>query len=241
MIVTSELLGGFPGLTFGLSTRLDGLSPEPYGMNISFNVGDDESNVKRNRALFFERIGVVPDRTAFAGQIHSGSVVVVRTPGRYPDCDGLVTGIKKIYCCISVADCVPIFLFDPERRVIAAVHAGWRGTAAAIARRAVSVMREQFRSNPSNIHGFIGPGAGPCCYQVGQEVASKFPQRFHSNNGDRLTIDLKGINASQLMEAGVEEHRIERSPDCTICTTHLHSYRRDGKRSGRMMGVIGMD
>jgi purine-nucleoside/S-methyl-5'-thioadenosine phosphorylase / adenosine deaminase len=240
MIVTSHVLGSFHDLTHGMSTRTGGVSPGPYGMNLSFKVGDVEANVRRNRELFFERMGVQPDRAVFAGQIHSANIVRVDSPGTYPDCDGLVTNLEKVFCCISVADCIPIFLFDPKEHVVAAVHAGWRGTAAGIASRAISVMGQEFHSKPHNIFAFVGPGAGPCCYEVGMEVASKFPREFTRTTGGKLTVDLKRVNSRQLMEAGLEEEHVETSTKCTICTSHLHSFRRDGPGSGRMMGIIGM-
>ncbi len=240
MIVTSQLFGDFPGVTFGMSTRAGGVSPEPFGMNLSFHVGDDEPNVVQNRALLFERLGVPPEQAVFAGQIHSATVRIVDSAGTYPDCDGLVTNKAGRYCCISIADCIPIFLFDPGARVIAAVHAGWRGTAAGIVSHAVLAMKEEFQSKPADIYAFIGPGAGPCCYEVGEEVATRFPEKFRRAKENKQTIDLKGVNAGQLLEAGLEEARIEKSAECTICATQFHSFRRDGARSGRMMGIIGM-
>jgi YfiH family protein len=240
VIVTSRILASVPRVRFGLSTRHGGVSPEPYGMNLSFAVGDDEHRVKENRERFFESLGIDQESVAIPGQVHSGRVMKVETPGRYPECDGLVTDRPGVYCCVSGADCIPVFLVDPLHPAVGAVHAGWRGTVAGIAKSAVELMQKTFASQPENLLAYIGPGADVCCYEVGAEVAERFPQGTVLVREGKRFVDLKKANREQLVGAGLPEGNIEVSPSCTISDSLYHSYRRDGKKSGRMMGVIGL-
>jgi hypothetical protein len=210
-------------------------------MNLSLNVGDDPRNVHSNRELFFGTLGIRAEELAIPGQVHSDTVRRVDVPGVYPETDALVTDVRRLFLCVTVADCVPILLFDPVRRVVAAIHAGWRGTAGTIAARAVRLMMDDFGVDPANLLGFIGPSADTCCYEVGPDVASRFPERFVSDREGSLRVDLKSANLSQLIDLGVPPENIETSSLCTISEeTLLHSYRRDGVASGRMMAVIGL-
>lgn len=228
-------------IQFGMSTRKGGVSPEHLGMNLSFSVGDAEEHVQRNRELFFGALEIRLDELATQRQIHSGNVRVVRQPGNYPNCDGMITSQHRVFLCVSVADCVPIFLFDEKKMVVAGVHAGWRGTKAGIVLNTINLMKTECGSNPDNIVAFIGPSASACCYEVGEEVASRFESKFVSAKDGRIFVDLKSANTAQLMQSGVPSSSIEVSPLCTIAEKDiLHSYRRDGNRSGRMIGVIGL-
>ena len=140
---------------------------------------------------------------------------------------------------ITVADCVPILLFDPIQKVIGIVHAGWKGTANAIVKRAIYKMQEEFKTETENVLAFIGPSAGVCCYEVSEEVAVKFENKIVPYDKAKIFVDLKKENAFQLQRQGVVPGNIEISELCTICEKQLfHSYRRDGKSAGRMMAVI---
>jgi YfiH family protein len=240
MIVHSRLCSNFPDLLFGMSTRKGGVSPEPLGMNLSFNVGDDPRNVEENRARFFGAMAIPQSRLAFPKQIHSGTVRTVREPGMYADCDALVTATPGIFLAVSIADCVPVFLFEPVIRSVAAVHSGWRGSKQRILAEAEQTMHSEYGANSADMLAFIGPCAGGCCYEVGEEVASQFNDEFViRDQGKKPHLDLKAFNRALLIASGLKEENIEVSPDCTICNTLYHSYRRDGARSGRMYGVIG--
>ena len=209
-------------------------------MNLSFRVGDREDNVRRNRELFFGGLGIDQSELAVPLQVHSRNVLHARTSGSYPHCDGLITRTPRVFLCITIADCVPVLLYDPVSATVAAVHAGWRGTLAGIAAHAVSVLNFTFSVRPANLLAFLGPGAGRCCYEVGEDVAGTFDPAFVGRSGDRATLDLKAANKAQLEAAGVRQ--IDVDPRCTISETALfHSYRRDRNNSGRMMAVIGLD
>jgi YfiH family protein len=224
-----------------LSTREGGVSAPPLGMNLSFHVGDDADAVRRNREIFFGAVGIGLEELAIPRQEHSARVVSITRPGIDAACDGFVTAAARVFLCVSFADCVPMLLHDPARSVVAAVHAGWRGTAAGIAREAVRVMQEEHRCEPATIRVYIGPAAAACCYRVGPEVASRFQSPFVREAGGSTFVDLKSANSCQLIDSGVSAAFIETSPLCTITEAHLlHSHRRDGTSSGRMMAVIGM-
>jgi hypothetical protein len=230
-----------PDVRFGMSTRVGGVSPAPFGMNTSFNVGDDEENVRANRQRFLAALDVVPEELAIPRQVHSNVVKVADKPGSYVECDALITAERRVFLSVSVADCVPIFLFDPREQVVAAIHAGWRGTAAGIVERCLEMLQTTFSSKPSNLLAFVGPAAGSCCYVVGEDVAERFAPAFvHRANGLRY-VDLKAANVAQLQSVGVPPEAIEVSPLCTITESRLlHSFRRDRQKSGRMMGIIGL-
>ncbi|HTR81668.1 MAG TPA: peptidoglycan editing factor PgeF [Bacteroidota bacterium] len=241
-IIRSEILSRYHQIVYGMSTRNGGMSPGGLGMNLSFNVGDDKVNVIENRRRFFSALHIGLDELAFPMQCHSANVKTIAMWGGYENCDGLITGELGVFIAVSVADCVPIFLFDPVTCAVAGIHAGWRGTSAGIVRNAVSQMQSEFHVEAHNLVAFVGPAAGKCCYEVGVDVAQKFDPQFVLDTGDqKWKVDLKGANVNQLIEAGVRKQNIEQHEGCTIHESErFHSYRRDGRNSGRMMAVIGI-
>ena len=241
-IIRPHIFEEYAGLVAAVSTRLGGVSPSPLGLNMSYSVGDKESNVTRNRELFLGMLGFMNDQLATTKQVHGDTIAYVNTGGRYEGFDALVTEVPGILVSVSVADCVPILLFDPEHKVVAAVHAGWRGTARRIAVKAIASMVIRFGCDPPDILAFLGPSASACCYEVGEDVAVRFQPKYSRRTaGEGPHLDLKACNRDLLIESGVRHEHIEVSPDCTICGARLyHSYRRDGATSGRMLGVIGM-
>lgn len=238
----SALFANIPELCFAMSTRYGGVSPAPLGMNLSFNVGDDPENVRKNRLLFFAAVGIAPERVVYPAQIHSDIVLEARGPGKLESCDALTTNQRDLYLAISVADCIPVFLFDPVGKCVAAVHSGWKGTEKGIVAKAIREMSIRYGSNAGELCAVIGPGAGVCCYEVGEELAGHFPDDIVDRSGPgKPRLDLKRRNRDLLIEAGVNASNIETSADCTIVRKdRYHSYRRDGNMSGRMLGVIGL-
>lgn len=240
-IVSPRILRSFPALGCGMSTRAGGVSPPPFGMNLSLRVGDEVGNVERNKALFFEALGIAPMQIASPVQCHSAVVKRVTTPGTYEDCDALMTNVPGLYLSILVADCVPILMYDPESRAVAAVHAGWKGSAEEIASVTIERLRKEFGSLPGHVVAFIGPSAGSCCYEVGREVALRFNHDVREERGGRTFLNLKLENRNQLLKAGLSNGNIETENSCTVCSPGIyHSYRREGKQSGRMMAIIGL-
>jgi YfiH family protein len=238
-IILPKIFSGYPEVHSGMSTKLGSDNQSSYEMNLSYNVGDDPAIVEMNRIVFFSQFGISSNELAIPFQSHSEIVRKVDKPGDYKNCDALVTDTNRVALVITIADCVPILLFDPIQNAIGAVHAGWRGTSNAIVKRAIHKMQEAFNTDTQNVHAFIGPSAGVCCYEVSEEIAVKFENKIVPYNKKKIFIDLKKENAFQLMQLGVVEGNIEISKHCTICEKQLfHSYRRDGKSAGRMMAVI---
>jgi YfiH family protein len=240
-VVRPSIFGGERAVVAAFSTRNGGVSPPPLGMNFSYRVGDRPENVKRNREIFFGSLGIRTNDLAIPGQVHGTTVLRADNPGSYAECDGLITATRGVFLCVSVADCVPILLFDPGVPALAAVHAGWRGTVGRIAEVAVRAMEREFGVKPGRLLAYLGPAAGSCCYVVGEEVSSRFEPRFVRRVEEGATLDLKGANREQLLEVGVPTGQMETSPFCTISeSAQFHSFRREGDRSGRMIAVIGL-
>jgi YfiH family protein len=185
---------------------------------------------------FGTRNTVPPSDLVTVHQVHSALVIVNRgMPQREEDADALLENIPGVAIGVKTADCVPVLLADPVKRVVAAIHAGWRGTAAAIVPAAIRSMAAEFGVRPQDLHAAIGPAIGACCYEVGPEVASEFailtPGRVHLN--------LPAMNARQLEAAGVPPRNIWTAADCTRChPDRYHSFRRDGQSAGRLFSWI---
>jgi hypothetical protein len=239
-IIRADCFAECAGVVAGMSTRHGGVSPSPLEMNLSFSVGDDEANVRRNREIFLGALNINLHELAIPRQVHSATVRVVHEPGTYPACDALITATPRVFLCVSIADCVPILLFDRGKRVVAGVHAGWRGTAGKIVEKTVATMVQEYGTRPENIVGFVGPSASVCCYEVGDDVAEQFDPQHAERTKGKARLDLKGANLDQLLRAGARRDAVEISPLCTIHETSLHSFRRDNSKSGRMLATIGL-
>jgi hypothetical protein len=238
-IILPKIFFGILNVRAGMSTRFGKENNTEFGINLSFQVGDDPTRVEKNRRKFFAQVRISEHDLAIPLQCHSNNVLKVDKPGQYRECDALITNTHHVALVVTVADCVPILLFDPINKVVGAVHAGWRGTMGLIVKRAVEKMKAEYRSDPAQMLAFIGPSAGVCCYEVGEEVAIKFGNKVVPYHEKKILIDLKKENTDQLLQQGVLGNNIEVSTSCTICEKELfHSYRRDGKKSGRMMVVI---
>lgn len=224
-----------------LSTRRGGVSAGSFGMNLSFAVGDDPSAVEENRRLLFAAAGVPMDRLVFQRQVHGDAVRHVQAPGTIDATDGICTATPDLYLCVTVADCVPVFLYDPVAGAVGVVHAGWRGTVAGIVTKGVAAMTGALGAVPSRIRAYIGPSAGVCCYTVGEEVATRLPGSCVVTADGSRRVDLKSANRELLLASGVPAGSIIVDTSCTICGSGVfHSHRREGSASGRMMGVIGL-
>ncbi len=240
-IIYASIFSQFPKIIFGMSAARGGASKGKFDFNLSFNVGDDSENVKKNRKRFFDALGISENQIAFTRQQHTTNVVSVVQSGFNENCDALFTAKKNLFLAISIADCSPVILFDSQKNIIACIHAGWRGTAGRIVEKTIKQIQIEFGSLATDIVAFIGPSAGSCCYEVGQEVAEQFSKECVINKANgKFMLDVKRANMLQLLENGVLNSNIEVHLDCTIHNELYHSFRRDGKESGRMIAVIGM-
>lgn len=240
-LITSDKLSQYSSVRFAMSTRVGGVSPEPLGMNLSYRVGDDPVNVLSNRKRFLGSLGFWESECAIPHQCHSSNVHIVSNGGEYESCDGLITQMVGLPLVVTIADCLPVVLYDPAKSVLGLVHAGWRGTAQGIVAEAVGLMLKEFEARTVEMIAYLGPSAGVCCYEVGREVAEVFSLDQVEQHDDRLYLDLKKANYDQLLGTGMKEENIEISPACTICTPQLfHSHRRDKNKSGRMMAAVSL-
>jgi polyphenol oxidase len=172
-------------------------------------------------------------RLATAKQVHSNHVLLVHSEGKQGEGDALISDEPGIGLAIRTADCLPILIADPKNHAVAAVHAGWRGVVCEIAAKAVEAMTQNFGSRPEDLMVAIGPGIGPCCFEVGPEVAVQF------GLSGRTKVDLAGTACRQLRRNGVSAGQIFTSGMCTCCDADLfESYRRDREASGRMTALI---
>ncbi|HEX4137283.1 MAG TPA: peptidoglycan editing factor PgeF [Bryobacteraceae bacterium] len=176
-------------------------------------------------------------------QIHSRIVIDVAEvkDGLKPEGDALISNQPGVLVGMKTADCVPILLVDTANRAVAAIHAGWRGTAENIAACTVQEMARRWNTRPENLRAAIGPSIGACCYEVGPEVLSRFDRWISttaSTTGDRH-LDLPAINEMQLRAERVDD--IWKSGECTFCSAErFFSFRREREHAGRMLSFIGL-
>lgn len=255
---TIPAFNAVPGLAHGISTRFGGVSTGIYAsMNLSFTRGDEEAAVRENFRRFCGALEVNPENVVIAAQTHSTNVINVTAadrgsgitrPREYTDVDGLITDEPDVVLCTQYADCVPLLFVDPVRRVVAASHAGWRGTLAGIARVTVERMASDYGCDPADILVGIAPSIGPCCFEVDMPVAESFfaAERladdciWMTGNG-KFNIDLWLFNRHVLVKAGVKEENITTTDVCTRCHPEaLWSHRYTGKQRGSMAAMIAL-
>jgi YfiH family protein len=183
-------------------------------------------------------------RLAHLKQVHSNKVITAReADGCLGEGDALLTSIPGLLLAVRTADCLPIILTDPKSKAVAVIHAGWRGLVSGILYNSVRKMEDNFSTLGKNLHAAIGPGIGPCCYQVGPEVATQFQPWFpeRADLGSQTTLDLPETARRQLLQAGVPSTQIETAAVCTCChAEEFFSYRREGGRAGRMWSAAGI-
>jgi YfiH family protein len=245
--IQSKLLSGFEELGHTFTTRLDGKSLPPYlSNNIAFHVGDDEENVLANHRQLAAQLDYRLEKLVHMRQIHSDRVVIVDDTHHFaspPECDALITDRKEIPLMVMSADCTPVLLYDPEKKVIAAVHTGRAGACSAIIPKTIATLEDAFGSDPSDLVAVLGPSIHSCCYEISAQIADDcFEERFGfsiSKRGDAYYLDINAIIKKQLEEHGVYAENIEEISHCTSCENDLFfSYRADAQRTGRMAGVI---
>jgi len=240
----------FPSLLHAVTTKLH---DQPYAFSLALHTGEPADTIIANRNKLSTILN--SDETLHyivADQTHSDHIKIItkkETKGweslsdAIEDCDALITDIKGVMLCILTADCVPVLLYDKEKEIVAAVHAGWKGTKAHIVSKTVQKMKEIYHSDPKDIIAGIAPSIGRCCYEVGEDVAQYFfdiPEGF-SSKGQKYMLDLPLINKRQLLETGIPEENIEMSNICTACEVErFFSYRKEQGCSGRFMSMIGM-
>jgi len=252
----SETLKACGFLTHAFLTRWNGASEGKFSsLNFSVREGDEKERVARNWEIFAGAFRIPPSQFVMISQIHGDRVIVadgLTDPSSLHSpiqCDAVITASKFVAIGIKTADCVPILLADRVRRVIGAVHAGWRGTSLNIVAKSIQVMAERFSSRPEDILAAIGPAVGPCCYQVDEKV-------FSSSKGDRdwesafqrcaqdgrWMLDLPLANRMQMLSMGLPPENISCPGICTSCRTDLFfSHRAEKEGTGRQLNFIVLE
>ncbi|MDQ5846302.1 MAG: peptidoglycan editing factor PgeF [Acidobacteriota bacterium] len=251
---------GQAGFVNGFSTRGGGASSMPdNSLNLAGFNEDSAENILENRRRFLK---LFAGDWILAGcwQVHGADIRLIETAadarpaegarGDAVYCDAIVSDTRGVLAGVKTADCVPILIGDAATGAFAAVHAGWRGTLAEVAAKALRRMTTEYGTKPSDVSVAIGPAAAACCYEVGSEVIGAFSNTFPTQQDlfkptreHHACIDLLQSNRTQLVSAGVKEDRIYTAPLCTMCHTDLFfSYRREKSvygKVGRLMSVIG--
>ena len=233
----------FPGLTMVQSTRLGGVSKSKYAaFNLGLHTDDEKEAVLENRKRFWKILGTSEEHTAGGYQVHGSEIKVVDRPGYFDGYDAFVTDLPGVFLSVTVADCVPILIFDTVKKAVAAVHAGWRGTVAQVAGKTVALLQTEYGSRPEDCIAYIGAAIGFDSFEVSAEVAIKFTPDLQKDAGSpgKYLVDLKEANRKQLVQAGLVPACIEVSPFCTASSHHrFFSFRKEGGITGRMLAVVG--
>jgi hypothetical protein len=222
----AERWSRFPGLVHGFSGRLEGKPGESLPIHAE--------NM----------------RLCTLKQVHGNEILVI---GRDPflqeeqEADGMITAEADLLLGIATADCVPVLLVAPRQRLVAALHAGWRGTLQGISVRAVSMLSAAWHVNPADLWVALGPSIGGCCYEVGADIGEAMSRRWGANVpqawrsfGENGLLDLRAINLSQFIEARVPQAQVQFVGPCTFCDSQrFASYRREGPAAKRQLSVIG--
>lgn len=216
--------------------------------------GDSPASVKENEQRLARALGTDRGRLVYIKQIHGDRILEANSrkkeweanePLVLGEADGMISNTHNLVLCIRTADCVPILIYAPDAKAIAAVHAGWKGSRLVIVRKAIEEMVKQYDASPKKMIAAIGPAIGSCCYQVGDEIASDFKAMFGkktiSQKNRKLYLDLAETNRITLLESGMYPERIDVLKRCTCCEPELFfSYRRD-RQTGRHISFIVID
>lgn len=224
------------------STRTGGISEGAFeSMNLGLYTGDVPENIEYNLNIIFNAAGMHRNKTTYLKQEHSDKFYVVSSENyteiRGRGGDALITSERGIAIGVFTADCVPVVLVDAENSIAAVIHAGWKGTELKITGKVIDYMKSNMGTNPVNIYAAIGPSIGPCCFEVGPEVAERFT--WVSKRENKFYVDLWKENIMQMTGCGVLEEKIDSSRICTCCNPKtVFSYRKESGNTGRMGAFI---
>ncbi len=255
--LTFPSLSALGFVNHAFSTRIGGVSTGEYkSMNLNFKRGDNPDNVTENYKIFCKAAGFDYDTLVSSNQDHNINVRCVTKAdcgiGIYREhdmssVDALVTNEPGVTLVTHYADCTPLLFADPEKKVIALAHAGWRGTIEKISEATVDVMTEKYGCDPSDIVAVVGPAIGSCCYEVDTPVFERFgsltelkPAYFTKSLGHgKYIVDLKETNRRMLLEAGLMSINITISDVCTKCNSGLlFSHRASGGKRGGLVAMM---
>ncbi len=240
-VIKPYIFNTYPQIICAVSTMIGSNPADKYRFNLSLNVGDKKERVLENREVFFNYLGFSTKDAVLQNQIHSDIIKVVDSAGNCAESDALITSKYSLLLVLTVADCIPILIYDKLNHVIAAVHSGWRGAESSILKKTLNKMHQLFNSVGDNLIVYLGPSISQLSYEVGNEVAVKFDNKYKLISSNKIYLDIAALNYNTLTDFGVKPVNIQKSVLCTYQMKDLlHSFRRDGKKSGRAFAVIGM-
>lgn len=236
-------LAKFSDIRHGIFTRKSGYSRPPFqGLNVGLSLGDNSENVMLNRQAISDCLETKD--LVFARQVHQTNVLIFdkhsqKVHSDLHSGDAIVTNIPGKMLAIKTADCQPVLMFDPVRKVVANVHAGWRGSIQNIISHTIDIMKQKFNAVPGDLFAAIGPSLGPCCAEF-KNYKTEIPKKIWIYRDSTCYFDFWSISFDQLCEKGVPAKNIHISRLCTSCNTDLFfSYRKEGT-TGRFAAVIGL-
>jgi len=241
-----------------VTTKKGGFSLAPYdSFNLAFHVGDNKEDILKNRVKLAQSLQISPKNFTALQQVHGTRVSIINSHDRgrgafdiesaINNSDAMLTDQKEICLLILVADCVPLLLYDRKKKIIAAIHAGWKGTVGLIAWKTVHKMLSVWDCKPQDLICAIGPSIGPCCYQVGPEVIALVKEKFQAHKqligsiskSGRGYLNLWEANRQQLLECHIPEGNIEIAGICTNCHSDIFfSSRKSNGLTGRFAAGI---
>lgn len=230
------------------TTKHGGVSKGCYeSLNLRMSSDDKKENVHENYRIICSELWIDENKLVLSKQVHKKDIIDVTSEdlgngiafeNKFQSADALVTNESNVPLVTFFADCVPVFLLDAKKKVLALVHSGWRGTAGGISALTVKHMINEYQSSPEDILAAIGPSIRKCHFEVGEEVASEFDERFVDRSKEKPYVDLQGCIKEQLIAVGVKEENITDSGICTCCRSdEFYSHRTTGDNRGTMAAI----
>lgn len=248
------------GVNAAFSTRHGGVSDGVYNsLNMGLHVDDHNELVLENRRRFLNVFNAQLDNVVCCQQVHGNVVIRVDRSDRgrganqlaaaIPNADAMITNNPEVYLLSFYADCVPVYFYDPVNRAIGIAHCGWKSTMGRIGLHTLAALQKEYGTSAADVQVFIGPGIGPCCFQIQPDLAAKVNAEFPSlhdiitySDNQSCNWDLQATNRQLLLEAGVQASNIGTCELCTACHTDIfYSYRREKGKTGRMGALIGLE
>lgn len=238
-------------LTHGIFSRQGGVSPEPWAsLNVGNTVGDEKARVQENKSRLLQTMDRSPGSLFEVWQVHEANILKADAPApslkTIPKADAVITDNPRVTLFMRFADCVPVYIFDPQHKAIGLAHAGWKGTIKHVARKTVEDMTCHYQSDPAQLIAGIGPSIGPDHYEVGEEVTIRvkeaYPESYHqllvTQNGIQ-TFDLWQANQTDLYQAGVKEVQV--AGLCTACHPQdWYTHRGEDGKTGRFGALFAL-
>lgn len=245
--VRSPLLSKYSDLLHAFSTKAGGYSLKPYAQNnLAFHVNDNPQTVHKNHTYYAKYLDYNLNNLVYMDQVHGDKILIIDKNTdlkKIPRCDAIITNQKDIPLMVMVADCIPILIYDPVKKVIATVHAGRAGVFLNILSKTIVMMKTSFQSQAHDLIVVLGPSIRSCCYEVGLEIKNEAERLNYSyaitqKNGSYY-LDLLSIVKEQIKDIDVKDKNIDISPYCTSCNTNIFfSYRAEKETSGRFSGLL---